>query len=67
MSLFTKQKETDRHRKQTYGYQWGKGRREDKLGVGINLYTTATIYKINKEQSPTAYHRGLYSVFCNNL
>ena len=25
MNLFTKQKETHRHRKQTYGYQRGKG------------------------------------------
>ena len=24
MNLFTKQKQTHRHRKQTYGYQWGK-------------------------------------------
>ena len=34
MNLFMKQKETHRHRKQTYGYQRGKwqgGR--DKLGV----------------------------------
>ena len=30
-NLFTKQKETYRHRKQTYGYQRGKGVR-DKLG-----------------------------------
>ena len=28
----TKQKETHRHRKQTYGYQRGKGGR-DKLGI----------------------------------
>ena len=32
MNLFTKQKETDRHRKQIYGYQRGK-QGEDKLGV----------------------------------
>ena len=25
MNLFTKQKQTHRHRKQTYGYQRGKG------------------------------------------
>ena len=33
INLFIKQKQTHRHRKQTYGYQrvWGKGR--DKLGV----------------------------------
>ena len=32
MNLFTKQKQTHRHRKQTYGYQRGKGGRE-KLGA----------------------------------
>ena len=32
MNLFTKQKQTHRHRKQTYGYQRGKVGR-DKLGV----------------------------------
>ena len=31
--LLTKQKQTHRHRKQTYGYQRGKGRWRDKLGV----------------------------------
>ena len=30
MNLFTKQKQTHRHRKQTYGYQRGKG---DKVGI----------------------------------
>ena len=34
MNLFTKQKETHRHRKQTYGYQRGRGGgQRDKLGV----------------------------------
>ena len=32
MNLFTKQKQTHRHRKQIYGYQRGKGGR-GKLGV----------------------------------
>ena len=32
MNLSTKQKQTHRHRKQTYGYQRGKG--GDKLGIG---------------------------------
>ena len=33
MNLFTKQKQTHRHRKQTYGYQKGQqGAGEDKLG-----------------------------------
>ena len=33
MNLFTKQKQTHRHRKQTYGYQRGKEGGRDKLGV----------------------------------
>ena len=34
MNLFTKQKETHRYRKQTYGYQRGK-RGRDKSGVWV--------------------------------
>ena len=33
MNLFTKQKQTHRHRKQIYGFQRGKGVGRDKLGV----------------------------------
>ena len=33
MNLFTKQKQTHRLRKQTYGDQKGKAGRRDKLGV----------------------------------
>ena len=33
MNLFTKQKQTHRHRKQNFGYQMGKVAVEDKLGV----------------------------------
>ena len=33
MNLFTKQKQTHRHRKQTYGYQSGEGLGGDKLGI----------------------------------
>ena len=33
MNLFIKQKQTHRHRKQTYGYQRGNVGRRDKLGV----------------------------------
>ena len=50
MNLFTKQEQTHRHRKQTYGYQRGKeeGRR-DKLGVWDQQIQT-TIYKINNNK-----------------
>ena len=50
MNLFTKQKQTLRHRKQSYSYQRGRGR--DKLGVW-DLQIQTTIYKIDKQQGPT--------------
>ena len=37
--LFTKQKQTHRHRKQIYGCQRGKGVGKDKLEVSISRYT----------------------------
>ena len=46
MNLFTKQKQTHRHRKQTFDYQRGWG--GDKLGV-CDLHIHTTIYKINNE------------------
>ena len=66
MNLFTEQKQTHRHRKQTCGYQrggrWG-GR--DKLGVWDQQIHT--VYKIDKQQGPTVQHRELYSIFYNKL
>ena len=47
MNLFTKQKNTHRHRKQTYGYQRGNQGR-DKLGVWDEHPYTA-MYKINNK------------------
>ena len=65
MNLFTKQKQTHRHRKQTYGYQKGGGER-DKLGVwDENIHTT--MFKIDNQQGPTVQHRELYSISCKNL
>ena len=52
MNLFTKQKQTHRLRKQTYGYQRGKGRGRDKLGIWKEHMNT-TIYKTDKQQGPT--------------
>ena len=51
MNLFTKQKQTHRHRKQIYGYQMGKAG-TDKLGVWDRQIHT-TIYKIDKQQGTT--------------
>ena len=50
MNLFTKQIQTHRHRKQTYGYQRVGGR--DKLG-GWDWYTHTTIYKTDNQQGGT--------------
>ena len=48
MNLFTKHKQTHRHRKQTYGYQKGKEGR-DKLGVWDYRYTLLYIKQINNK------------------
>ena len=38
MNSFTKHKQTHIHRKQTHGYQRGKGDVRNQLGFGINIY-----------------------------
>ena len=59
MNLFTKQIYTHRHRKQTYGYQRGKGGR-DKLGVwDINIYTLLYIKQITNKD--LLYSTGNYT------
>ena len=51
MNLFAKQKQTHRHRKQTYGYQRGKGGGiNEELGINRN---TLLCNKIDKQQGPT--------------
>ena len=51
MILFTKQKQTHRHRKQSYGYQRGRVGGGINYEFGINIHTTVRI--INKQQGPT--------------
>ena len=47
INLLTKQKQTHRHRKQTYGCQRGEGRRH-KLGVwNEQIHTTKMIFKLS--------------------
>ena len=48
MNLFAKQKEIQRHRKQTYGYQKEKGRM-DKLRLNISICTLLCIKQITKK------------------
>ena len=54
MNLFIKQKQTHRHRKQTYGYPRGKSSQRDKLGVWELTYTQhSSICKTDKQQGST--------------
>ena len=50
MTLFTNRKQTHRLRKQIYGYQNGK-RRRNKLGVS-DSQIQITILKLEKQQDP---------------
>ena len=62
MNLFTKQKHTHRHRKQTYGYQMGKGGGINQE-VGINIYTLLyTKQIINKDLLYSTGNSTQYSV-----
>ena len=64
MNLFTKQKQTHRHREQTCGCQ-GAGGRE---GLGERDQQMQTIIcRMDKQQGPTVQHRELYSISCNNF
>ena len=64
MNLSTKQKQTHRLRKQTYGYQRGKVG-GSKLGVW-DWHVHTAVFKTDNQQGPTVQHRDLYSIFCNN-
>ena len=48
MNPFTKQKQTHKHKKQTYGYQRGR-QGWDKLGIW-NFQVHTAIYKIDKQE-----------------
>ena len=47
MNLFMKQKQTHRHRKQTYGYLGEVGVGGVNCEIRADIYTLLTIYKIN--------------------
>ena len=65
MNLLTKQKQTHRHRKQTW-LPKGKGGKGINWEFKINRYTLLYI-KETKQQRPPVYHRELYLIFFNNL
>ena len=58
MNTSKKQKQTHRHKEQTYGCQGGEGR--EGLGVWDQQMQTI-IYRMDKQQGPTVQHRELYS------
>ena len=61
MNLSTKQKESYRNRKETYGYQRGMGRtRRDKLESGINRYTLLYIKEVTNKD--LLYSTGNYTI-----
>ena len=61
MNLFTKKKQTHRHREQIYGHQRGKEGERDKLGVWGQQMQTIT-FRMDTQQGPTVEHRELYSI-----
>ena len=67
MNLLTKQKQTHRQRKQTYGYQRDSGEVGGEINqeLGINIYILLYIKK--NTLGPTVQYRELYSVSRNNL
>ena len=63
MNLFTKQKQSHRCRKQTYGYQGIRWRREINWEIGINIYTLLYIkYSTNKDLLYSTGNSSQYSV-----
>ena len=49
MNLFTKQKQTHRHRKETYGYQGKKGGGGMNWEIWIDMYTLLYIKQITNK------------------
>ena len=63
MNLFTKQKQSHRRRKQTYGYQGGKGGGGINWEIGIDIYTLLCIKQItNKDLLYSTKKSTQYSV-----
>ena len=61
MNIYTKQKQTHRHREQTSCFQGGQGMREawiESFGLA-----DANEYIEDKQQGPTEKHRELYATF----
>ena len=65
MNLSTKQKQTHRHREQTCGCQGVGVVGRDGQGFG-DYQMQAIIYRMDKQQGPTAQHWELYSIYVIN-
>ena len=61
MNLSVKQKQTDRHREQTYGCQGGGGWGTNEVG-GWDQQIQTIVYRMDKQQGPTVQHREQYSI-----
>ena len=64
MNLLTKQISTQRHRKQAYGYQKGKGGKGISWEFRMNRYTLLYVKQIINNE---LLHKELYSMSCNKL
>ena len=62
MNLFTKQKQTYRYQKQTFGSQRRKVAGRDKSGAWDEHSHIATYKQIDNQQGPAVQHRELYSI-----
>ena len=64
MNLFTKQKQTCRHRKQTYGYQRGKEERDKFQYITIYNYIIYTLqYTKQTTNKDLLYSEGNYTKY----
>ena len=67
MNLLSKQRQPNRHRKQTYGYQKGKEGDWGKLGIWVNRYLSISYIVISNKDLLYRKHSKLYSISYNNL
>ena len=66
MNLSMKQKQTHRHREQTYGCQWGGGGEGAEWEFGISRCKLLHIFnRMDKQQGHTIEHRELYPISCD--
>ena len=65
MNLFTKQKQTHRHRKQTYGSQRERVVGEGRIGsLGWHMHTM--VCGMDGPWGPAVLRREIYSIFCDD-